>query len=132
MAWRMRDVEPGVDCAMRISLFRLCRYDIDDGSGFGVNVISLLFSPAPEIRALLASPSQDRDVRCWAFSPPPPDRLPRILSICTGVVVNADRQSAMRRSWPPPSRVVPGRWIGVLDFDVVAMISTGCVEKTIG
>lgn len=32
--------------------------------------------------------------------------------ICTGTCVRAESERATRRSWPPPSRVVPSRWMG--------------------
>jgi hypothetical protein len=79
---------------------------------FGAKVTSLLFSPAPLRRALEALDSHWTDVRCWAFRPPPPDRFPRMLVMFTGIFVRLERPMAMRRSWPPPSRVVPSRCMG--------------------
>lgn len=78
----------------------------------GVNLRFLLFNPAPLIRARHAFPNHVTEDRCWAFSPPPPDLLPRMLVISMGMAVRAETPSAMRRSWPPPSRVVPSRWTG--------------------
>ena len=83
-----------------------------EGSRLGVNVIALLFSPAPLMRALLAWPSHSMEVKCCAFRPPPPKRLPRMLVTLTDFSVRLDSPRAMRKSCPPPSRVVPSRWIG--------------------
>jgi hypothetical protein len=75
-------------------------------------VTSLLFKPAPWTVAFDALASHCKDVMCCALSPPPPDLLPRMFVILTGVLRRLERPSAIRSSCPPPSNVVPSRWIG--------------------
>ena len=57
---------------------------------------------------LLAWPRSVLELLLPEFAP----RFPRMLVMWMGVPVMALRATATRTSWPPPSRVVPSRWMG--------------------
>ena len=88
----------------------------------GRNSNSLLFKFIPSVSAPVALASHSAAAKCEDFMPPlwPREaRLPRILVTWIGIWVREEKESARRRSWPPPSRVVPSRWMGVIVCDIV-------------
>ena len=97
----------------------------------GRNTSSRLLSFRPSVRAPVALASHSAAARCAAFMPPPSPRergearLPRMFVTWIGIFVREERERARRRSCPPPSRVVPSRWMGAMDVGSVERNMSG-------
>lgn len=126
IACRARPVLPAVlmsslhsQNAVEFAVSLTKRYAGDtDPTCAGMNSRVLLPFSAPSTEALLAYASQLTHAKCCALSPPPPDLLPRMLVILTGMLFNADMPTARRRSCPPPSRVRPSSstsFLGIIE-----------------
>ena len=77
---------------------------LDAGPGEKEREVEL--SSAPLVCALQIFESASTPERCWACSPG--FGLPaRILDMLKGVPSRQERAHALRRIWPPPSRVAP-------------------------
>ena len=90
------------------------------GAALGRNVISLLFTLRPSVSAWQARASQSAPAWCAGFIPPAEPgldfepRFPLMSVMWMGMDVSELSAKESRKSWPPPSRVVPSIWIGFL------------------